>query len=155
MTSTHWLISAITGNAETQKPLQDLRLEGDIATKWGTVSRISGLEQAQIADAAAEHLGIPRADFLRLETAFARQVPENVARTHLIVPIVIEGSRAFVAVADPADSSILEDLAFSLGATIQICLATPGEIEASLTNIYGEDGGANQVPRNQTQGFRY
>lgn len=141
MTSNHWLLAAIEDMSEASKLPQDLKLEGDIAAKWGTVSRVTGLKQAKIADAAAEHLGIPRADFSKLEPEFARQLPENVARTHLVVPIVIEGTRALVALADPGDSEVLDDLAFSLGATIQICLASPGEVETCLIDIYGEDSG--------------
>lgn len=142
MTANHWLIDAALGVDGARKPPAEFSLQGGIEARWGAVSRVTGIDQSRMADSAAALLGLPRADFDRLETEFARQVSENVARTQLVAPITMEGTRALVATADPADGATLDELAFTLGSPVQACVATPAEIEASLSGIYGEDGGS-------------
>ncbi len=141
MSSKDWLIEAAI-NTKNAKPLPTaFELDGDIQKRWSTIVQATGVPAARIADTAAENLGIERADFSKLEPDYARQVSENLARTHLVLPIVIEGQRALVASADPTDSTVLQELAFSLGAAFTVYLATPDEIEARLAEVYGDDGG--------------
>ena len=137
----HWLLSAVANNPDARKIPEDLRLEGDIVTRWSAVSRLTGITPDVIANNAADVLGLPRAQFSKLEIEFAKQVPESVARSKLIVPLVMEGAHALVAAADPSDMSALEEIAFSLGSPVLACLASPDEIEAALSDIYGDDSG--------------
>ena len=137
----HWLITA-AAEASGAKPLpMNLQLEGDIASSWHKVASVGGISLEELADAAATYLNEPRADFSGLEPDFARQVPESVARTRMMLPIVLDGTRAQVAVADPSDAAGLEDLAFLLRAPVQPCIASPAEIERALESLYGDDNG--------------
>lgn len=137
----HWLLSVVADDPGARKIPEDFRLEGDIVTRWSAVSRLTGMTPENIADNAASYLGLPRAQFSKLEAEFSKQISETVARTQLIVPLLMEGSHALVATADPSDAAVLEELAFSLGMQVLTCVATPGEIEAALSDIYGEEGG--------------
>jgi type IV pilus assembly protein PilB len=137
----HWLLSAVANDPDARKIPEDFRLEGDIVTRWGAITRLTGVDSDVIADKAADILGLPRAQFSKLEIEFAKQIPESIARSQLMVPLVMQGTHALVAAADPSDESALEELAFSLGAPVEACVASPGEIEAALSEIYGEDGG--------------
>ncbi|MBT7720181.1 MAG: type II/IV secretion system protein [Halieaceae bacterium] len=137
----HWLLSAAANAPGARKIPEDFRLEGDIVTRWGAVSRLTGITPDVIANNAADVLGLPRAQFSTLEIEFAKQIPESVARSQLIVPLVMEGAHALVAAADPSDMSALEEIAFSLGSPVMACLASPDEIETALSDIYGDDSG--------------
>ncbi|MFT7246006.1 MAG: type IV pilus assembly protein PilB [Candidatus Azotimanducaceae bacterium] len=137
----HWLLTVVANDAGARKIPEDFRLEGDIVTRWSAVSRLTGMTPEKIADDAADYLGLPRAEFAKLEAEFAKQVPEAVARSQLIVPLFMDGAHAMIATADPSNVVGLEELAFSLGMQVLSCIATPGEIEAALSHIYGEDGG--------------
>jgi type IV pilus assembly protein PilB len=137
----HWLIAAAAEVDGANAPPADLALADDISSRWDAVAKATGLDTTRLADAAAQYLGEPRADFSRLEPDFAKQLPENLARTKLVVPIVLEGTRALAAMADPSDAAAIEDLAFLLGTTIEPCVATPDEIEAAIAGLYGEDSG--------------
>ncbi len=141
MSLNHWLVKAATSIEKAQPLPATFKLEGDIVAKWNAVARSSGIDPAKLADAAAAYFGIRRADMARLESDFAKQVPESIARTNLVLPVVVEGQHALVATADPADTATLDELAFSLGMQIEACVATPGEIESALANVFGEDGG--------------
>ena len=141
MSVSHWLIDAARLVPGATVPQQGLILEGDITTKWAATIRSSGVSAGALADSAAEYMGLMRADFSLLEPGFAKQIPESVVRTHLTLPLAIEGSRALVAVADPADAKHLDELAFSLGMPIEACLANPNEIEEHLANLYGQEAG--------------
>lgn len=137
----HWLVAAAEAVEGVNALPSGFQLDGDIVERWHRVARVSGLELSQLANAAATYLNEPRADFSKLEPEFARQVPENIARTRLMLPIVLEGTRAQVAVADPSDTAGLEDLAFLLRVPVQPCVAAPAEIEQALSGLYGEDSG--------------
>ncbi|MCB1646908.1 MAG: Flp pilus assembly complex ATPase component TadA, partial [Pseudomonadales bacterium] len=141
MSLNHWLVQAASSIDKAQPLPAAFKLDGDIVANWNSVARSTGIDPAKLADAAALYFGIRRADIGSLESDFARQVPESVARTNLILPLVIEDQRALVATANPADTATLNELAFTLGMQIEACVATPAEIESALANVFGEDGG--------------
>ncbi|MBL6690462.1 MAG: type II/IV secretion system protein [Pseudomonadales bacterium] len=138
MSSRHWLISAAENIAGITQTADDIHLQGDVSAKWAAVARRFNITEEKLADASADYLGIPRADLTKLEPDYASLIPENVARTNLILPLVKQGSHNLVAVADPSDTSVLEELAFSLGGPVDICLAAPAEIDSALNDLFGD-----------------
>ncbi len=139
MAVTHWLISGALTNSDARQPPADFVPRGDSPEKWREVASETRLSAEQLASGVASYLDLPRADFKLLEEEFARQLPESVARTHLLVPLIIEGDRALVATADPADLPTLEEISIALGRPIQACVGTPDEIEAAHDKVYGRD----------------
>jgi type II secretory ATPase GspE/PulE/Tfp pilus assembly ATPase PilB-like protein len=135
----HWLISAALTSEEAKQPASEFSPTGDVVDKWKSVAKETRLTLEQLAGAVAGYLELPRADFAKLEVEFAKQLPENVARMHLVVPIIAEGHDALVATADPADMSTLDELSFTLGMPIKACVGSPEEIEAALTRVYGQE----------------
>lgn len=140
MTVNHWLLSAAATYHDARSLPKGTGLTGDISAKWTQAVQGTGVDATRLADAAASYLALPRADFGRLEIEFARQLPESIARTHLVVPLVMDGSRALVAAVDPADTATLDELAFTLGMPVTGCVATPEEVERVLADIYGDAG---------------
>ena len=63
-------------------------------------------------------------------------IPEAVARRHVAVPFAKEESTLFVAMADPKDFFVSEDLHLRTGLDIQAYLAMPWDIDALLDGIY-------------------
>lgn len=137
----HWLLKAAATVPGAKAPPDDLVLEGDIDAKWDAAARVTGVELSALADAAADLLGVGRADMGLVENEYAAEFPENVARTQMMLPMVMDGSRVVVAAADPTDDEGIRHVAFTLGATVDVRLATPGEIETALLNVHGDDGG--------------
>ena len=135
----HWLVSAAMASGEARQPSSEFSPAGDIVDKWRLVAKETRLTPEQLAVAAAQYFELPRADFNKLEVEFARQLPESVARMHIVVPLVIEGHEALVATADPADLSTMDELSFTLGMSVKACVATPDEIDSVLATVYGQE----------------
>jgi type IV pilus assembly protein PilB len=70
----------------------------------------------------------------------ARIIPEAVARRHHAIPFAKEESKLFVAMADPLDFFVSEDIQLRTGLEIQPYLALPQDIHGALDVTYGKGG---------------
>lgn len=93
--------------------------------------------------------GILRRDLLLEEAALdeyqvaptvAELLPRSFCERHWVVPLKLEGKRLTLAMADPMDTGLIDDLRFSAGLELQILMADSAAIEAKLYEIYGEVG---------------
>ena len=84
-----------------------------------------------IADALSEHLRIPRVDFKRryVSSDVVRLVPESIIREQQVLPIEQEGNFLSVAMVDPLNIMIIDDLQRLTGLLIKPMIATATEIE--------------------------
>ncbi|MBI4349593.1 MAG: Flp pilus assembly complex ATPase component TadA [Elusimicrobia bacterium] len=69
-------------------------------------------------------------------------IPEAVARRHLAVPFAKEESVLFIAMADPRDFFVSEDIHLRTGLEVQAYLALPQDILGALDVAYGKGTGA-------------
>jgi len=141
VTAEHWLLKAALTLPGARNPGDELVVGGDLVARWDAISRATGVNVGELADAASGLLGIPRADFNDLETEYAESLPENVARLHMAIPLRLDEGHAQLAMADPTDEKSLQEIAFSLGSSVEARLATPDEIDTALTEIHGDAGG--------------
>ncbi len=63
-------------------------------------------------------------------------VPESLARAHLLVPFLKSEDRITVAVADPLNVLVLDDLKMMTGCDVRAVLASEAEIHAALDKYY-------------------
>jgi type II secretory ATPase GspE/PulE/Tfp pilus assembly ATPase PilB-like protein/DNA-binding NarL/FixJ family response regulator len=70
-------------------------------------------------------------------TELVALIPEEICRQNLVVPLKRLGSKLIVAMADPTDYVMVDELSFIAGMSIETALATPQEITAKLNDIYG------------------
>ena len=68
-----------------------------------------------------------------------RLIPGGTARLHGALPIAESGQSLIVALIDPLDQQIAEDLRFALGRDIQVTVAPAGQVEDRLRKYYGAD----------------
>jgi type II secretory ATPase GspE/PulE/Tfp pilus assembly ATPase PilB-like protein/DNA-binding response OmpR family regulator len=72
-----------------------------------------------------------------VDPGVAALVPGAMCRKQCIVPIRIEGRRMTLAMADPLDVGLLDDLQFAIGLDIQPALASTAAIQEKLDEIHG------------------
>ena len=91
-----------------------------------------------LATLIALNLGLPMVD-LRRETidpeAVAR-IPEDVARKYLVLAVSKEENRLSVAMADPTDLQLLQELAAQTGCTIEPVVTTAEDIQEHVDLFY-------------------
>ncbi len=100
------------------------------------------LTEEQMLRIVAEHFSL---DFLNLEDIDIQQpvlrlMPSNVARMYGAVPVAALANNVTVAVLDPFNPQLVEELSFVLGKEVQLAVASGKQIEEAISRYYGEEG---------------
>ncbi len=75
----------------------------------------------------------------KVDASLASLVPSAMCLKQVIMPLKLAGKRLTLAMADPLDSGLLDDLRFVIGLEIQPVLASAKAIEAKIGEVYGID----------------
>ena len=102
------------------------------------------LNEEQLLQALALHLGL---EFIQIENteippAVLRAMPSSAARMYGAVPIAATGNSVTVAVLDPYNPHLAEELSFVLGKDVHLALAPPKQIETIIARYYSEESGS-------------
>jgi type IV pilus assembly protein PilB len=143
---------------------------GEILVEWGAVTA-SGLAEA-LEHAKKEHLRVGEAlvalgladeedvtkalaaqydmDYVDLERqmvvpALMSEVPEDIIRRHLVLPISKEGNRLKVIITDPLDLETLDLLRFRLNSEIECSLASKTRLRAFIDRFVRPDLSIDEV----------
>lgn len=91
-----------------------------------------------LATLTALNLGMAMVD-LRSQTidrGAVAQVPEEVARKYMVLPVSKQENHLIVAMADPTDLQLLQDLAARTGCTIEPVITTDEDIQEHIDREY-------------------
>ncbi len=110
-------------------------LLGEILVRQGA------LDSRGLARGLAAQAGL---DFLDLEgihppPEVLGQVDPSTARVFQVLPVEQKGENLVVALADPANQSVLDDLAFTTGLHVQGVVAEPGALKEAIRRFYPEE----------------
>src|SRR6266699_1773190 len=89
----------------------------------------------------ADGLGTDFIDLTEREIApeILRFIPSGLARLHGALPVEMSGTTLRIALVDPFDLHVAEDLRFALGKDIQAVVSPPEQIEELIKQHYGSD----------------
>jgi len=73
----------------------------------------------------------------QVDAAVASMIPRSFCERQLVVPLRLEGKRLLLALADPMDMGLIDDLRFVSGLDIQPVLASVAAIKSKLVEMYG------------------
>ncbi|MBZ0106550.1 MAG: Flp pilus assembly complex ATPase component TadA [Sulfuricella denitrificans] len=73
----------------------------------------------------------------QVDAALAELIPHSFCERQLVVPLKLEGRRMMLAVADPLDAGLMDDLRFTSGLDIDAVLADVASIKAKIVEVYG------------------
>ena len=102
------------------------------------------MNEEQLLQALALHLNM---EFIQLENIelpqpVLRAMPSSAARMYGAVPIAATGNSVTVAVLDPYNPHLAEELSFVLGKDVHLALAPPKQIENVIARYYSEESGS-------------
>lgn len=143
------LTEAQLESALTHQRRTDLRL-GDVLLRLNLVT------ERQVREALSTQLGIVFVDLdgMSLDSGLAGLLSEGYARRHRVIPVRKTEDRVTVAMEEPADLEVLEDLRASLGARIDVVTTTRASFDRALARIYGQGGPAGEPAPEQQQELR-
>ncbi len=89
----------------------------------------------------AEHLGTEVVNIgdVNFTPELLATIPAGTARMYQCLPAADFGSTLHVAVADPLNPAVVDELAYVIGKEVQLVVADPGTIEKLIGRFYGED----------------
>jgi type IV pilus assembly protein PilB len=126
--------------------------EGQIQEALGEQRRHGGLigqhlialghcTAGDVAMALAQQAGMRTADLTKLqpkEDALAL-IDGSTAHTYGVLPLVVKGNTLTVAIGDPLNTAVLEDLAFNTGMTVQGAVADADLLKQKVVECYGAE----------------
>ncbi len=127
--------------AENLKEALDAQKKG--GEKLGSLLIEKGfIEEEKLLQFLAEKTGISYvslADIGEIPEEAIKAVPESIARQKMLMPFNKTKDRLTVAIADPLDVMILDDLKMQLGCDVIGCLASEAEISAAHEKYYKQE----------------
>ncbi|MEN8149964.1 MAG: ATPase, T2SS/T4P/T4SS family [Planctomycetota bacterium] len=110
-------------------------------------------DEDQVTRALCRQIGLPFVDLKkgRLAPQAVEAIPAEVVREQRIVPVKVSGNTVIVALDDPDNSWMLDDLRFQLNVDLRPAIASPGGIRHALAtywqigSIEEEEGAGNEI----------
>jgi len=122
---------------QLEKALADKSGSGRLAsrlTEQGVVREVEALK------ALSEQFGVPGIDLgqicLRLEELDL--LPREIAEQHLILPVLVRDDQLFVAVANPRETKVLEELEFVTSKKVYPYIALEGVLKRVIATAYAK-----------------
>ncbi|PKR76940.1 type II secretion system protein GspE [Halalkalibacillus sediminis] len=114
---------------ENKSPKQKL---GDRLIQSGYITEL------QLVEVLQQQLDIPQVRLYNypFDHSILNLVPKNYARENLVIPLKREKNKLHIALADPLDYFVINDLRLSTGFAIEPVIATKDEIKQSILKLY-------------------
>ena len=105
-----------------------------------------------IANTLASQMNIP---FLNLNEfvvtpEILTTIPEGIVRTHSLLPVKLNGNMLQIAMSDPLDVFIIDEINFQTGYEIDVAISSESQVEAAIRHYYGSGDGLQAAVDNIT-----
>ncbi|MDX1754629.1 MAG: ATPase, T2SS/T4P/T4SS family [Marinobacter sp.] len=74
----------------------------------------------------------------QIDSSLLSLIPRNICRRHLLLPLNVVAKRLNLAMVDPMEISLIDELAFMSGYTIQPLVCSLDQMERKLAEVFGE-----------------
>jgi type II secretory ATPase GspE/PulE/Tfp pilus assembly ATPase PilB-like protein len=132
------LIDAVTLSRmlQAQTHVQPHRLLGQLLLDAGVLNPL------QLQAALANWMGVPLIDPRRMQAEHdaLRRVPRALAERESLLPLMLHGDALVVAMPDPWDQPLLEQLRFACELRVCPVMALPGTLPAAVARAYAAHG---------------
>jgi type II secretory ATPase GspE/PulE/Tfp pilus assembly ATPase PilB-like protein len=141
-----WLLPTLEGLLSPDQFMQIKASRED--SLWDTVLRRNMLTDDQILAALAKRFRMKVANIQQVSQQARELVPETLVRKYRVLPLAISDSILDIATADPHDLDCERTLAFALGRTVRMSLASPTQIAARLDEVYRPENVIEKILEN-------
>ncbi len=142
----HWLSDVVTRQRLAPPGALQLLPGDDLEACWAAAARASGISQDELAIHVATHFGLAAASLASADPRTVRLLPEPLMRRHHVFPLREDDRELVVAVADPTNMSVEDDVAFSSDRRPVLEIAPPLAILEAIRSLMAPaDGMAMDV----------
>jgi type IV pilus assembly protein PilB len=126
--------------AQIQEALSEQRKQGGLIGQH--LVSLGHCKAGDVAAALAEQAGLAAVDLARVKPTqeALSKVDASTAHAYGVLPLELAGGRLRVAIADPLNTAVLEDLAFQTGLVIDGAVADQDTLRAKVKEFYGAEG---------------
>ncbi len=91
----------------------------------------------------ADHLGteVVEINESNLKPDVLKASPGDIAKMHLCLPVAVFDTMVQVALADPLNPAIVDEIGFTIGKEVQLVVADPDKVAAAVNKHYADDLG--------------
>ncbi len=102
--------------------------------------RMGVLSESTLLEFLSQHYGVATVELstCSIDGSLRGLVPYDVVRRHLVLPVRKTTSRLSLAMADPTNASLLDDLRFRTGLHIIPMVATESDLRTAISHVYGQ-----------------
>ncbi|WP_026572295.1 GspE/PulE family protein [Bacillus sp. UNC438CL73TsuS30] len=132
----------------TDEQLQNTLKEKNSNQKLGEALVQRGLiTEQQLIEVLEYQLGIPHISLTQypFDTNIFSLVAKETARRNLIIPLKKDGNKLYIAMVDPMDFIVMDDLRLSTGFQIEAAIATKDDILKAINKYYDVDDGLDEL----------
>ena len=131
--------SGVVREGQVQEALAAQRKHGGLIGQC--LVELGHCSSADVARALAEQAGLESVDLdkVKPERAALALVDASAAHTYGVLPLRVEGRTLVVAIADPLNTALIEDLRFTTGLEVRGALADAATLKKLVLQHYGEE----------------
>ncbi|MCP5521097.1 MAG: Flp pilus assembly complex ATPase component TadA [Verrucomicrobiales bacterium] len=102
------------------------------------------LDQETLLQIMADHLAteVVHPTEADLTPDILEAVPASVARMYHCIPVAVFGTTVQIALANPLNPEVIDELGYTIGKEVQVVVADPDQIEALIDKLYPKETGA-------------
>ncbi|MFC1533335.1 ATPase, T2SS/T4P/T4SS family [Thermodesulfobacteriota bacterium] len=137
-----------TGLLAVEQLTEALKVQHETSKRLGEILiEMKFISEEEMAFALAMQLRIPYIDLsdYSIKDNVIENIPREISRKFICVPIELDNNILNVAMADPLDLNMIKDLQFITGYNIQPSISTPSQIMAALQEHYNPEQTLGQV----------
>ncbi|MBD8015823.1 GspE/PulE family protein [Planococcus wigleyi] len=130
----HGLLTQDDLNEALQTKTADQRI-GDALLQRGLIT------EQQLIETLEVQLGIPHVSLFRypFDKNLFNMVPKEMAKRNQLVPLKVEGDKLFLAMTNPMDYIVIDDLRLMTGFQIQPAIASKEDVLKAISKYYDEE----------------
>ncbi|MCU0640819.1 MAG: Flp pilus assembly complex ATPase component TadA [Candidatus Margulisbacteria bacterium] len=130
--------------------LQTARLESE---KTGeslshVLIRLGLVPEERILEYYTDHCLIPTGDVKKLDPQVLPLIPEATAKRYHLLPLARKDNRLIMALSDPLNVIVLDEIKFRTGLEIEVRVARESEIAQAIAQYYGAQGSVGELIKN-------
>ncbi|MEI7482420.1 MAG: ATPase, T2SS/T4P/T4SS family [Elusimicrobiota bacterium] len=129
--------------------------EKEDKTLQQTLTELKLIDEVKLLKVMADEWGFKAVDLSKMEVPreTVQSLPESIAMRQVCVPFALQDNVMFLAMSDPRDFLVVEDIGLRTGLEVKVYLALPQGINKILDSVYGKADSAqvDQLVESVTQ----
>ena len=134
------LDKGIVTESQLEQALEEQRYTGKLLGR--ILIELGFVTEKEVLKALGVQSGLEYVDLnkIKIPKAVIQKIPPSIVKIYKILPVKYENDTLTIAISDPLNVNIPDDLRFMLGGSIRCILARENEILSAITKHYGESG---------------